>query len=149
MLMICFGLLLFLKSPFSLSSLSQNFSGTHTFYSAKEIEDDNINVVINGNGFLINCSTEYAKSFSKRLNQKFVKGESFSFVGEDNDVCKLLKMLDGVVKKVECFDDIKVFYVYAPKISQFIDVDGQKINVQIAKNKGVITVGTPLILGSF
>jgi len=140
--------LVVLNSPYSLSALSKNYDGTHTFYCSQQAFKGEAQTTKNGNGYLISVDTHTAEAFEKTLNSKY-QGESFCFFGSKNDLNQVLKKLNAKVVKKEVFDDLFVVYGFSPKLKNYILMESQKVNVQIALNKNKITVGTPLILGSF
>lgn len=141
--------LLFVKSPFSLSNVSANYHGTYTFYSMQNLDDERVDVTKSGGGYLICCSNKVASEIYSKLNLNMLQGESFSFLGEMGDVNKILSKLNVSKLKEEKVGDIYIVYGYSPNIKKSIDVDDQKINIQIALSDKKITVGTPLILGGY
>ena len=140
---------MFLKSPFSLSALSQNYNATHTFYATESLNSNTANIIQNGNGFLISTNSQNAKKVLSELNSQNIQGESFCFDGTFCDVQKILYSLNAQIVKKECFDDFQVFYAHSPKISKYILMNFKKVNMQIVLKNNKITVGSPIILGSY
>lgn len=62
---------------------------------------------------------------------------------------QLLSSLKAQVVKVERVGDITLYYAYSHRMSNTVKVDGKKVNVQIAVTDSAITVGSPLIMGSY
>ncbi len=141
--------LLFLKSPFVLSELSQNYEGTYTFYSLENLQDSRVDVVKSGNGYLLSCDTSVAGDIYKTLNQSSLQGESFCFRGDRSSAFKIIEELSANVLKAEDFGGIYIVYAYTQKLLSSTLIGGEKVNIQIAVNKNLVTVGTPLILGGY
>ena len=137
------------KTPFDLCEISQSFHSTHIFYSSKSQNVLNAEIIQNGNGFLICCDEQNTKIVNKNLNKSYIQGESFCFDGNIADITKILKKLNAKIITTENFENLKIIYAYSYKLQKFIFVDGKKVNVQICLNENKITVGTPLILGSY
>lgn len=149
LLTLCCISLLFLNAPFRLSTLSQEFDGTHSFYASKDCKATNLTSTKNGAGYILSAKTKNASLVQDCLDNNFVAGESFCFDGDEKDIKYILKRLSATIKRKEVFDEFELFYAYSPKFYSYITIDNKKINVQIAKNKNTITVGTPIIFGSY
>mgnify|MGYP000813345947 FL=1 len=77
-------------------------------------------------------------------------GVSVSFAGDASDLEEWLELLRA--DKIFCEtigDGIVCVYGYSPLLKGGIQVDGRKINVQIALNRGTVHIGSPLLLGSY
>ena len=77
-------------------------------------------------------------------------GVSVSFAGDASDLEEWLELLRA--DKIFCEtigDGIVCVYGYSPLLKGGIQVDGRKINVQIALNQGTVHIGSPLLLGSY
>lgn len=141
--------LLMLKIPFSLSSISEKVNATHTFYTTQNISLKNANSIKSGNGFLISTSSNNACIVKSTLNENYIQGESFCFDGTQDDITKILHSLNATIVKKEKFDGFTVLYAHSPKITNYIILNNKKVNIQIAYKNKIITVGTPIILGSY
>ena len=40
-------------------------------------------------------------------------------------------------------------YYYSSKITNYVIINGKRVNLHVVKNKGGTTIGTPIIFGSF
>lgn len=100
-----------------------------------------------GTGYIIYDQIQNAKELIKTCNK--IYGQSICFEGDMDTYFKLLKDLSVKECFVENVQEIKVFYGFSNKLKDFTIVDEKKVNIQIAFRNGKITVGTPLILGSF
>ena len=139
----------FIKPDYNFYSLSVNYNGTHNFYSSVKIIDDNIDITKNGNGYIISCNTKDAPKIKNKINNNFIYGESFSFNGSKNDINIIIKKLKIEILSKQDLDNIIVIEGYSPLINKSIYINNENINIQIAFNNNKITVGYPLILGSF
>ena len=148
-LIVAFFCLIVMKSPFSLSKLSQNYLGEHTFYSTQKTNQKETNITKNGNGYLISTNSQNAKNVFQNLEKEKLHGESFRLSGTEKDIPKLLHSLCAKTVKEERFDDFLILYANSPKIANYVVVNNKKVNIQIAYKNKVITVGTPIILGSY
>ena len=84
-----------------------------------------------------------------KFNNNFIYGESFSFNGSKNDINIIIKKLKIEILSKQDLDNIIVIEGYSPLINKSIYINNENINIQIAFNNNKITVGYPLILGSF
>ena len=148
-LLVVFGCLMFLKTPFSLSYLSQNYNATHSFYATQNIQTQNTQTIQNGNGYIISTNATNAPNILNKLDKNHIDGESFCIYGTSTDALQILHSLGAVIIKEESFDDFKIIYAHSPKIHNYVLIGNKKINIQIALKNNKITVGTPLILGSY
>ena len=71
-----------------------------------------------------------------------ISSENFNLAGflADNSARKVF---------IEELNEITVYYCYSPNIKRYKVIKGQKINLQIAVRKSVVTIGSPLIYGSY
>ncbi len=141
--------LLFSQTTLSLSSFSKTFFGTHTFFSTENFKSEKTSTTKNGNGFLIECSTKNAEEIFSKLNLSKIDGESFCVKSHDFKITNFLNKLNAKIIKTENTQNIKIVYAFSPKFPNFVLIDGQKVNLQIAQNFELTTIGTPLILGGF
>ncbi|MBR2336728.1 MAG: hypothetical protein IKA61_02155 [Clostridia bacterium] len=77
-----------------------------------------------------------------------LKGESVEFLSEQN----ALAFLNNLCAKLvfcETGEDFLCHYYYSEKISDYVIIRGQRVNLHLSCGKGVWTVGSPLIFGSF
>ena len=76
-------------------------------------------------------------------------GESLSFYGNDEEFYDIIQFYRIKIVKTESLDGITTIYGHSYAFTKYIIIDSQKINVQIALNNSYITVGTPIIFGSY
>ena len=148
LIIVCLALFM-VKTPYSLADVSSAFCATHTFYTTSKVFDSRIDVIQSGNGYLISCNSEIADEIYKKIDKDKLQGESFCFQGEIINVNEILYNLNAVIIKKEQVEDIVIVYAYTFKLENYLWIDSQKVNIQIAYNDGKVTVGTPLILGSY
>ncbi len=117
----------------------------------KDIEEniENSTIIDNGNSYIIKTNINNAKNVKGKSN--YILGESVRFKSTINGVEKLIKFYDANVVKTECVENIVCVYAFSEKLStkKFIEIDNQKINLQIAFSNNFLTIGTPIILGDY
>ncbi len=115
-------------------SLLDYFSGEYTVYTSQANGEDCIDL-----GFCYMNSKPAINS---------VVGESV--VIQNLEVADALKTLKARVVKTEYLEDgTTVIYGISSLISTTVDVNGQKVNIQIANKDNRYVIGWPLILGSY
>lgn len=82
-------------------------------------------------------------------NAKGVDGITVVLPKSNVDVVALVKKLQLKHTFSQQTQDFCCIYGYTDKIRNFVIVDGQKINVQIAVTPTQVHVGSPLLLGSY
>ena len=80
---------------------------------------------------------------------KNIRGESVSLKKENFDLNEFLSDMNAEVVFVEQTEEMNLYYAYSPNLKYKKIVDGRLVNVQIAIAKERVTVGSPLIFGSF
>ena len=100
-----------------------------------------------GSGAIVKCKGSVATDVAKSLN--FITGISFTFCGGDKEIDDFLKRVDAVVLNCESVGNISSCFAYSRKLSNGIRVDGNLVNIQIARNGNTITIGSPIILGEY
>ena len=105
------------------------------------------NAIDLGLGRQVTCSLcDYKETLAECSG---VDGVSFTFCGTPDDVADVVSRLRAQPVCSQAFDGLTVACYYSPLIRQCVTIDGRSVNVQIACRDGVVTVGYPLILGSY
>lgn len=98
-------------------------------------------------------SEEYNKDFDEIFIEKISKGnassESIKFLGSEKDIQYFINTTDMKIIDEQNLANIKVIYGYSPRFKDFVVINGERINVQIAQRGRTITIGLPLINGSY
>lgn len=120
----------------------------YCFYISSEVDEDDFTKVIkNGNSYVGYCNILDAPSIKKRYK---VDGESFTTTGTKVTVGEMVKTLSAKIVSQGEVDGIYTIYLYTGRLNTpSIDLFGDKVNVQIALSGNKITVGYPIILGSY
>ncbi len=100
-----------------------------------------------GMGYQVTCSADSFCSVVK--NCADIDGISVSFSGGLNDIAELAERLKAESVSSQKLDDLYVECFNSPCLQRGVTLDGKRVNLQIAYSNGVITVGYPLILGSY
>ena len=77
-----------------------------------------------------------------------IKGESFR-CESDFDYLKFINEYDGEILKVEKIPQGVSYYCYTDKIKYSKEFNGKKINLHVFVGENSVTVGSPVIFGSF
>lgn len=125
-------------------------SGEYCFYISSAVdESDFLRVEKNGDGYLAYCPLSNAPNLKDSYRDD-IEGESFWVTGGMGTVREILSMLGGVVVSEGTVDGIYTVYVYTGRLNcPSVVLFGDKVNVQIALNDDKVTVGYPIILGSY
>lgn len=122
----------------------------YCFYIEGQVDEaDFTRIVKNGDGYVGYCSIVDAPQVKKRYARK-VEGESFTLYGTKVTVGKIINELSGRVVSEGMVDGIYTVYLYTGKLNTpSVQLFDDKVNVQIALNGDRLTVGYPIILGSY
>ncbi len=100
-----------------------------------------------GNGRIVRCSAQQLYNTLRHCSG--VDGVSVSFDGDEQDVWRITKRFDlNNIRTQQCGDTLAVCG-YSAMLCGGLRLDGHLVNLQIAHSHGKVTVGSPLILGSF
>ena len=103
--------------------------------------------IVNGNGHIVECRVDELQTVLKKCQN--VDGVSVTFDGNKEDVDRICKMLNVTVTDSYILCGIEIMCGLSSKVSGSVVLDGRNVNVQIAYKDGEVTVGSPLILGSY
>lgn len=109
--------------------------------------NDDIMAIQNGNEYILKCDYITAKNLKPSLRN--IVGETISYKSTFENVFDVINNFDCKVVYTEKFNDIYTFYGYSNKIDLCSYVNNQKVNIEIAFNKGIVTIGSPIILGDY
>ena len=89
--------------------------------------------------------------FSKLNNQLSIKPDymQVSFSGSYSDVKNIIKSLNLKEVYFENFESYYIFYGYTSGWIRYKVLNNKKVNFQIVYNNSLITIGYPMIYGSF
>jgi len=110
---------------------------------------ENAEVTNIGNGFIVRTKVDnVAKTKSKITN---ILGESIKFNSSFSKIEKIINLYDIKIIKDEKVGEIYSMYGYASSnnFANSVEIDGEKVNIQIAFNNGTVVIGTPIILGDY
>ena len=102
-------------------------------------------VIANGSGWIVEGSREELRL----LPSSRIAGYSFQTASENFDTASFLRKIKAEFSEPTKVQGILCIYGYTPCFKGGIFADGKKINFQIVVRDGIVTVGTPVILGSF
>ena len=137
------GLTYFMPRDFNCYVAEIAPNGTVSVY-CRQSEIEGIDM---GNGRIVQCKVSELQSILKKCNG--VDGVSVSFDGNEEDITRISQCLNLRVTHQYSLDGIEVVCGISSKVNGGVVVDGRTVNVQIAYKDGIVTVGSPLILGSY
>lgn len=118
-----------------------------TFYVMDEIYLPNVITNRGGIGYELKAKIQYADEV--RATLKDIKGESVTIKGNIATANDILKRLNATIITEGKIDNITFINAYTRNIRNYVMVDREKINIQIAvRDNGTIIIGTPVIFGS-
>lgn len=122
----------------------------YCFYVEGEVDEaDFTRVIKNGDGYVGYCPLIDAPDIKKEYGGS-VSGESFTVSGTKVTVGEIIRELSGRVVSEGTVDGIYTVYIYTGKLNTpSVELFDDKVNVQIALNGDRVTVGYPIILGSY
>ena len=134
----------FMPRNFDSYAIRLSKQATVSIYCRQTTSDNAIDM---GTGYIVECD---AQSYATALGKcKGVDGVSVSFSGTDVDVERIVKLFDLQTVSTYQLDGLYVVCGLSNKVTGGVWLDGDKVNLQIAYKDGVVTVGSPLILGSY
>ncbi len=69
--------------------------------------------------------------------------------GDERTALNVIDNLSGKLLWREENEDMKVFYAYSPRLKDDIKVHDKKVNLMISVSKNKVSIGTPLLYGSY
>lgn len=116
-----------------------------TYYTNSNISKNS--VLLYGNTYMTTFNGKEYKEIESSLNN--ILSVSAQFQGDYNDFKKTQKKCGVNVLNSQTVDDVLIIYGYSDKFGRCVQVLDKMVNIQIAIRKNTITVGTPLIMGSY
>lgn len=139
---LCF---LIIASPRQEDGSVLSFDGIVTIYGVGSLDNYDGEYVMCGQGISVK-----SKDAMSAINAFEGKIYSYSVcLSQSKPIYDCLKVLNGELVKSESVGGIDIVYGYSDDLNDYVVVGGSKINLQIACNNGVTTIGYPLILGSY
>lgn len=131
--------------PKGLESYVQEISADATVsIYCRSTDMESINM---GNGRIVQCSV--AELNSTLAHCRDIDAFSVSFRGSEQDVERISRLFDLKVTSTLNIDGLSVICGNSAKLTGGVSLDGCTVNLQIAYKDGTVTVGSPLILGSY
>ncbi|NLC16281.1 MAG: hypothetical protein GX756_00150 [Clostridiales bacterium] len=118
------------------------------FYTAQKPASAGQDYFFDGIYNQIHCDAKDAAKIKSAL--KNIKGMSVSFQGDIKDIEYILNFYKVKIILETYQNQILYIYGYSHLINApSIKIDGNYINIQLALRKNTVTVGAPIILGSY
>ena len=121
--------------------------GDFSIYSREVITSPLVHSVTNiGIGFVYTTTSSNAAALRAKFNQ--IDGESI-VLSTFKEPSRILALLGYTKVSTQTLSDLHTIYAYSGRGRDFITSEGTRINLQIAVRGDRVTVGWPVILGSF
>jgi len=141
---ICF--LIFQNNYVPVNNFASGYTGTYYFYTSEDFCSNFTTTINNGNDYIVSCDIDIASFVYQILNYNCIRGESFQFTKfGDRDLETLISKL-GIQYFSKNEDEI---LGYSSLVPYSVKLNNSIFNVQIAETNSKITIGFPMILGSF
>jgi len=135
-------------SPNQLLQIATTNDAKMQIFTKQKYQIQNCTWTDYGSGFYATCDSQNAYNILSQIDN--VVGVSVVFNGNENDVETISKLLNlSTIKKQDITSELTTRLGYSPSISTYSIIDGERCNVQIALHNGIITLGCPMILGSY
>ncbi len=115
-------------------SLKKYFDGEYYVYTEQQVNTSSINL---GSCYM-----------TKDVEAKDCVGESL-LIYNFEPVSALKQLSAKIIKTEKLKGGPTVLYAYSPLISRTVEIEGEKVNLQIANYNTYSVIGWPVILGSF
>lgn len=126
---------------------SLNYDATVKIYSYSPTRAEGYDSLNNCGTYITTTNRESARLVIN--NTADVIGVSLIFNGSVDKIDSYLSALNAVIVSREEISGIVIIYAYSRGIKDSVVVNNQKVNIQIAVKKGVVTIGSPVIIGSY
>lgn len=114
-----------------------------SFYCIQKNDGDVFSEVKNGDGYVYTAQIENMQGVYPSLLG------CYGFSAKFDDVVFDEIMQSVQVLKTEVIEGVANYYGYVNTLSMFGFLENKKVNIQIAKTKNFVVVGSPIILGCY
>lgn len=94
-------------------------------------------------------SADYQTALQAKDQIQSVVGISATMQGDYDRFCEIIKKCNVAIKFVEDIENVHIIYGISESCGKTVQANGIAVNFQIAIRDNVITVGSPLIMGSY
>jgi len=145
---VCISLVFFSVNTSYNPQLEKLGSGEYQIYSTETVTSPLITKVINlGFSYIYHTDTNNAADLRKLFT--YIDGESIILTDSNLTAEHVLLILNYHPISAWQNGELVSTYAYSIRSKNFITNDNKKINLQIAQNGNILTVGWPVILGSW
>ena len=139
-----------LKQKTFLQVIKSPSQAKYTLYTNQQIVpvSSGFNNIISGKLNILSCDIDSASALYLN-NRNNVIGQQISFECDNSTFYNYLKDLDCKIVFQEQIGDIKSFYCYNALLDGKITLPYGSVNLQVCYNDGRVTVGSPVIIGSY
>lgn len=129
------------------AKMSKKIDGEVTVYSSSQTTLSGYASILNVEHYM---TTGKVADIGKLVkNTDGVQGVSIKTRGSIENLNDYLKMYSANIVKAQNVDGVQIYYAYSPRLREKINVFGESVNIEIAFNNGMVTIGSPIIIGSY
>lgn len=120
----------------------------YVFYSKEKASFYNCKIVDVGFGSIITCNENNAQNIKRQIND--LSGESCLIKIENKDeILNIINKMSAKIISQNEIDGLHIIEAYSSKLSKFVYVSENKVNLQFAFKDNLLTIGYPVIMGSY
>ena len=116
------------------------------YFCGDKVENLSLNVQSVGYGSIISC--DYSNRDLVKKEAKNIQGVSYYLNLEDFNLIEFLIQNQAKIVSKQDFDNIKIIYALSSNLKKVIK-DEKNFNLEIAMSGSNVTIGYPLIMGSY
>ena len=116
------------------------------YFCSENVVDKNLDIQSVGYGCIISCDMQNKDFVQNKV--KSIQGVSYYLNLEQFNLTEFLILNKASIVSKQDFDNIKIIYALTPNLKKMID--GEKnFNLEIAIKGDSVTIGYPIIMGSY
>jgi hypothetical protein len=138
------------KEKTFLQVIKSPIDAKYTLYTNQQIIPvaSGYNNITSGSLNILSCNISQASELYD-INQTNVLGQQIQFSCDSEGFYNYLKKIDCKIVFEENIGDIKSFYCFNKYLQDGINLPYGKVNLQVCYKDGYVTVGSPVIIGSY
>lgn len=129
-------------------AFNESANPKYYFYVHLSEETEDLHYTKNGDGGIIALDKSELNLLDNFKIDKMY-GKSVVVNGNNSYYNEIVESMNLQVIKEENFETFTTIYGYNQSLGDCVTINGQQVNVQIAKRGNVISIGYPILLGSY
>ncbi len=116
------------------------------YFCSENVVDDKLDIQSVGYGCIISCDYNSKNLVQEKL--KNIQGVSYYLGVKDFDLSEFLILNKASIVSRQDFDNIKIIYALTPRLKKVVK-NNKNFNLEIAITESGVTIGYPIIMGSY